>query len=352
MSFPDSPPRHTWLVLHRISEMLSNRTGLAETLAAIADAARQLTGARQGVCILLPPGRPPEYYGSEEAVTLGPLLLEALEHQDPSPNGTLSRAALQISCSESETVVALAMRIPNDWTVPGTVAAVYEAAPDEEASLILSFLAHQAGIAVHRWHLDTIIAERYITAIQALASAIDARDPSTHRHSQAVTELSVALARELGLSEEQVQTIRDAAILHDIGKIGISEEILFKPGPLTSGERAVVEAHPVVGASILLGIPHMEPLIPLVRHHHERYDGTGYPDHISGDQIPLGAQILAIADAFDAITTERPYHRGLSIPEACELLRKEAGTAFAPALVEAFVRMVLRRLREVAPEDG
>ncbi|MGC8875431.1 MAG: HD-GYP domain-containing protein [Chloroflexia bacterium] len=344
MSFLDPPSPYAWSVLFRILEMLSGNGSLAEVLTVIADAACELTEAWGGLCILLPTGRSAEYYGGEEAIRVAPLLLEALEHQDPPLETPSPHTTLVLHASEARTLHALATPIPARWTIRGTVAGLYEEMPDESASLILSLLAHQAGLAIDRWHLDAMITERYISAIQALASAIDARDPSTHRHSQAVTDLSVALARELGLSEDEVRTIRDAAILHDIGKIGISEEILFKPGPLTPGERAVVEAHPVVGASILLGIPYMQHLIPLVRHHHERYDGTGYPDHIAGEQIPLGAQILAIADAFDAITTERPYHRGLSIPEACDLLRQESGSAFAPHLVEAFVQMILRRL--------
>jgi|YelNatPaOPRAMG01_1025707.scaffolds.fasta_scaffold49567_2 putative nucleotidyltransferase with HDIG domain len=349
MPFPDTFPHHTWQILHRVSEMLCSEKSLAVSLTAIAQAAQELTGARAGLCILCPIGRAPETYGPEEAIRLAPQLLEALQRGDPPGSPWLS--TLQVPSSEPRILHALAAEIPARWTGQGTVVTLYEDPPDELAALVLSVLAYQAGIAIDRWHSVTIVTESYISAIRALASAIDARDPSTHRHSQAVTELSVALAQELGLSEEEIRTIRDAAILHDIGKIGISEEILFKPGPLTPGERAVVEAHPVVGVSILQGIPYTEHLIPLVRHHHERYDGNGYPDHLSGDQIPLGAQILAIADAFDAITTERPYHRGRSISEACDLLLREAGKAFAPDLVKAFVYMILRRLQQDSPEE-
>ncbi|MBN1484652.1 MAG: HD-GYP domain-containing protein [Chloroflexia bacterium] len=224
--------------------------------------------------------------------------------------------------------------------------------PEPKPNLALRLLGNQALIAIEKFRLESIVSQRDEGTIRALASAIDARDPSTHRHSQAVTDLAVSLAQAIGLDEEAVSRIRYAAILHDVGKIGIAESILFKPGPLTEVERAVVEAHPLVGVSILSGIPDMKELIPLIRHHHERYDGSGYPDGLRGDEIPLGAHILAIADSFDAMTNERPYHQGLSILEACAILEKEAGRLFDPELVPIFCRMIRQRIGVIETEDS
>jgi len=321
-------------------------------LRTLADAARELAGARWGLFLILAAGRPAEFYGSEEDIAMGPALLEALDRTS-LPQGHTSPLHLLVRAPHSEPrpLSALAMPVFHGKKMRGVLAALFEQATPKPSNLVLSLLGKKASIAMEKWWLNAVVSQSYSSVIRALASAIDARDPSTHRHSQAVTELSVAMAEALGLSEEEVNRVRYAAILHDVGKIGIAEEILFKPGPLTAAQRAVVEAHPVVGTSILAGIPYMEDLIPLIRHHHERYDGSGYPDGLSGDDIPLEAQILAISDAFDAITTERSYHRGMDIAEACTILEKEAGRSFAPDLVKVFVHMVRQRLGPPVEND-
>jgi len=351
-SAPKSSDDRVLVVLNHLCHMITESTSLSAILRTIAEAVQELAGARWGLFLILAAGRPPEVYGSEEALSLGPAVLQALQ-QTPLPqhNSSPMRLAIESPRSAIVPLSALVMPVIHGKRLRGALAALYEQVPDRPPDLILSLLVSKASIAMEKWWLNAVVSQSYANVIQALASAIDARDPSTHRHSQAVTELSVAMAEALGLSEEQVNRIRYAGILHDVGKIGIAEEILFKPGPLSPAERAVVEAHPLVGTSILAGIPYMEDLIPLIRHHHEHYDGSGYPDGLSGDDIPLGAQILAISDTFDAITTERSYHRGLNIAEACVLLQKEAGKSFAPDLVEAFVRMVRQRLEMPAQRE-
>jgi diguanylate cyclase (GGDEF)-like protein/putative nucleotidyltransferase with HDIG domain len=172
-------------------------------------------------------------------------------------------------------------------------------------------------------------------AAASLARAVDARDVYTGSHSQRVADLAARTARRLGLPDEDVELTRLAASLHDLGKLAIPEEILRKPGPLTEPERMVLERHPQIGFRMLesLGV---DPVAEWVLHHHERWDGSGYPDGLPGDRIPLGARIIFVADAFDAMTSERVYRRRVLPEQAVAELRRCAGTQFDPEIVDAF----------------
>jgi diguanylate cyclase (GGDEF)-like protein/putative nucleotidyltransferase with HDIG domain len=176
-------------------------------------------------------------------------------------------------------------------------------------------------------------AARY-RAAASLAKAVDARDAYTGRHSDRVAELAARIAARLGADESQVELTRIAASLHDLGKLAVPEEILRKPGPLTDGERSVLERHPQIGYQMLesLGV---DPIAECVRHHHERWDGGGYPDGLPGDAIPLGARIIFVADAFDAMTSDRVYRARLSEADALAELEQNAGTQFDPDIVSA-----------------
>jgi diguanylate cyclase (GGDEF)-like protein/putative nucleotidyltransferase with HDIG domain len=171
-------------------------------------------------------------------------------------------------------------------------------------------------------------------AAASLARAVDARDVYTGSHSQRVAELAARTARRLGLPEEDVELTRLAASLHDLGKLAVPEEILRKPGPLTDPERIVLERHPEIGFRMLesLGV---DPVADWVLHHHERWDGSGYPDGLPGEQIPLGARIIFVADAYDAMISERVYRRRVTPSEAISELERCAGTQFDPAIVTA-----------------
>ena len=182
-----------------------------------------------------------------------------------------------------------------------------------------------------------------LDTIYTLAAAIYARDNYTYEHSKKVTQYAVAMAEELGLSDEHKQLINNAAMLHDIGKIGIPESVLNKPGPLTSSERELIQYHVTIGETILNQMPYLRSLATIVRHHHERYDGYGYPDGLSKENIPLEARILAIADAFHAMTSDRPYRKALTREEAIEEMIRYAGTQFDPHLVPLFVNIVQSR---------
>ena len=180
----------------------------------------------------------------------------------------------------------------------------------------------------------------FVAILGVLAETIDKRDPYTAGHSKRVAAYSRLLARELGLPAREQDVIEHAALLHDVGKIGIPDAVLLKPDKLEPHERAVISQHPRIGAEILGGIAAMEDIVPCVLHHHERIDGSGYPDRLTADRIPVGARVIAVADTFDAMTTDRPYRRALSVATALSELRRVAATQLEPAFVDAFVRLV------------
>lgn len=184
-------------------------------------------------------------------------------------------------------------------------------------------------------------------SVLAMSESIDHRDPFTYNHSKRVATLSVALAEELALSHEQVATIELSALVHDIGKIGIPNEILMKPGALTSDERAQMELHPIIGYDMLRHYKQFRKGLGIVRWHHETWDGAGYPDRISDTRIPLEARIVCIADAFEAMTADRPYRKAMSSEIALQRLEEASGTQFDPNLVPLF-RRVCERIGEIA----
>lgn len=187
----------------------------------------------------------------------------------------------------------------------------------------------------------------YRTVVELLV-ALHAVDPSTTDHLWRVAERATALGQALGLSHDELRILWYAALLHDVGKIGVPDEVLRKEGALTATERAVVQLHPEIGALLLEEIEGLEAAAPLVLHHQERYDGRrdgcypGYPAGLAGEAIPLGARILAVVDAFDAMTSDRPYRPGLSPDAAVEELRREAGRQFDPGVVAAFLAVLGR----------
>lgn len=177
-----------------------------------------------------------------------------------------------------------------------------------------------------------------LNAITALANALEAKDIYSSGHSQRVAETSVAIARELGLPQDGIEKIRLAGLIHDIGKIGVRESVLNKQGILSDEEFRHVKCHCKIGEHILAPVMGDEEILKVVRHHHERYDGTGYPDRLSGEQIPVGARILAVSDTFDAMTSERPYRPAMSAEAACAEIKRCEGTQFDPEVADAFLR--------------
>jgi putative nucleotidyltransferase with HDIG domain len=202
----------------------------------------------------------------------------------------------------------------------------------EVRRLIDSF--NRAAVAVREGRENLTLA--YVEFVQSLASALDARDPYTAGHSRRVSEMSSAAAREMGLPAAIVEQVRVGALLHDIGKIGVPDEVLRKPGRLTAEEFALVQEHPAIGRRILEGVNGFSSYLAAVELHHENWDGTGYPHGQAGLATPVDARIIHVADAYDAMTTDRPYRRGMSHEEALARLREGAGTQFDPAVVRRF----------------
>ncbi|MCM8798018.1 MAG: diguanylate cyclase [Candidatus Omnitrophica bacterium] len=181
-------------------------------------------------------------------------------------------------------------------------------------------------------------------AIYAFARTIKLKDNYTGEHVENTVLYAVETARALGLSQEEIEKISDAAMLHDLGKIGISEKVLLKKSKLNSRELAEIRRHPLIGADILRSIHFMKGILPFIIYHHERYDGEGYPFGIKGEDIPLGARIVAIADVYQALISDRPYRKAYTKKEAMQIIKKGAGTQFDPQIVKVFLE-VLKKLR-------
>lgn len=194
--------------------------------------------------------------------------------------------------------------------------------------------------------LDGFLRDSSISTVRPLVAAIDTRDPGSAYHSEKTAEYAVAIGVELGFSTQDLSLTCKAALLHDVGKIGISDLILTKDGKLSLDEMEIVKGHSAVGADILAKSPQLAPVAVLVLHHHERYDGKGYPDGLTGNKIPLISRVLAVADTLDAMTSQRSYHTPASFKEAIEELQRLAGTQFDPDVVEATTRVVRRIIRQ------
>ncbi len=183
------------------------------------------------------------------------------------------------------------------------------------------------------------VSDLHLATIEALALAIDAKDQTAQSHIRRVQVYAAGLARALGMSANDIQGVKTAALLHDIGKLAVPEHILSKPGPLTQEEFQKIRIHPQVGAEIISGVPFPYPVAPLILSHHERWDGKGYPTGLKGAEIPLGARILSVVDYFDALMSERPYHKAMSVESAISLLRQESAKALDPLVVQTFIDM-------------
>lgn len=210
----------------------------------------------------------------------------------------------------------------------------------EEEIAFIKGMANQAALAIQNADLYEQVQDNYLRTITALAFALDARDSYTRQHSENVTKYSVAIAQELNLSPKEIDCIRRAGLLHDIGKIGIRDGVLLKPTKLSEEEYNDIKNHPAKGETIVNALPFLREEAKMIRHHHERFDGKGYPDGIAGDKIELGARILAVADSFDAMVENRVYRKALDLGVAFEELKKNGGKQFDPIAVNALIRVI------------
>jgi putative nucleotidyltransferase with HDIG domain len=205
--------------------------------------------------------------------------------------------------------------------------------------LYMTFRASMARVADANQHIAELN-QLYLATVQTLAAAIDAKDQITHGHINRVQHYAKQLALAVGVKNDiQLKAIQAAAVLHDTGKIAIPEAILNKPGPLTTAEFSVMKQHASIGADIVSSVNFPYPVEPIVRYHHENWDGTGYPSGLVGTSIPIGARILAVVDCFDALTSDRPYRSKLSDDAALQILVARRGAMYDPLVVDAFLRL-------------
>lgn len=206
----------------------------------------------------------------------------------------------------------------------------------------MRLFAGPLGQAIDNARLYSALKSQYLATVTALAEAVEKRDPYTGGHVRRVVQYSILLGYELGLSPEELDRLRLASALHDVGKIAVPDHVLRKPAPLDDDEAILMKRHTIDGAEIVARIPELRDILPGVRSHHERLDGLGYPDGLKSDEIPLAARIIAVADTYDAMTTSRPYRLALQSARAVDEIVGGAGSQFCPEVVAAFKRLVLR----------
>ncbi len=237
----------------------------------------------------------------------------------------------------------------------GFLALFHAGLPSEEEAWeeerLAEAAAAQASLAVENASLYADIERSYFSTVQALAKAIEVKDPYTRGHSERVTTYALMIAEAMGLDERERQKLKYAATLHDIGKIGIAGRVLNKPGSLTEEEYTHVKTHPLLGDSIVEPVEFLQEPRPIILHHHERYDGNGYPDGLRGEDIPLCARILSVADAFEAMRSDRPYRKALPLEEARRELVRNAGSQFDPRVVEVFLGILDRHGGDPIPRE-
>jgi putative two-component system response regulator len=213
----------------------------------------------------------------------------------------------------------------------------------------LDALQEQLPRAILR--LSSNIDRQTEAVVLSLGRTIESRDPLTHGHSIRLVEYTTLLGERVGLGEEDLAALRVGSLIHDIGKVAVPDAILLKPGPLTASERAIIDQHPIVGESICAPLESLRNTLPIIRHHHERMDGSGYPDGLCGDEIPLFARILQIADIYDALTSNRPYRKALSPEEALAELSKEAHSGWIDGLLVDQFKQLIQEMCEPLSRD-
>ena len=205
---------------------------------------------------------------------------------------------------------------------------------------LLSALTLQAAAAIENARLFDNLKDSFLTAVYTLAETIEKRDPYTGGHTKRVMEYSLAIGHFFDLSDQEMERLKLAAVLHDVGKIGVRDNILLKNGKLNDEEYSEMKRHTIYGGEVLKYIKYFKDIIPGVMHHHERYDGKGYPEGLKGDQIDVIARIISVGDTFDAMTSDRPYRKALSKEVACAEIAKYSGTQFDPEVVKAFLKAI------------
>ncbi len=344
-------------VLYNISKVASSSLDLDKTLGIILESAVKVTEASSGFIMLDRRGEDEKMHlelkaslgaleddsgrsiVSEEiadyvGVTGGPLLLI----------GDIARLGFKQKQEFKDAIYAPVSLAEKTIGVIGLINKQTGAFGKKDLQLVLTLANHASGV-INSARLFAELQESYFNTIKALAAAIDAKDPYTRGHSSRVAGYSELIAGQLDCSVEERQAISTAAYLHDIGKIGIEKQILIKPSRLTPAEYKLIQEHPHISARILASVAFLKETLPMVSGHHERFDGTGYPLGLAGADIPLGARVIAVADAFDAMTSNRPYRAAFDHDRALKELKDLSGAQFDPEIVKIF----LKHFKEVPP---
>jgi putative nucleotidyltransferase with HDIG domain len=344
---------NTTSMLYQLSVDVIQAEELSDAAELIAQAAYKLTNASEtGIMLLSKSGNFEAEVGID---AMG--IHNQLEHPQTSIDQAIQTGQSIIIPNENGSIVCYPL-----LTVGGTYGAMWMKIPESRGQNFanLQTLANQAAVALERAillaesrrqaeEIKQAYAELEITydrTLTSLMSALDARDRETEGHSVRVSRLAGTLARELGLPEGQMKSLERGALLHDIGKIGISDTILHKPDKLTDDEWKIMRVHPDIGARIVEGIPFLRDSVSVIRHHHERWDGSGYPSGLRGNEIPVQARIFAVADVFDALTSKRKYREKSTAEETLNYMKENAGVLFDPEIVDALARIAYHEFTE------
>jgi HD-GYP domain-containing protein (c-di-GMP phosphodiesterase class II) len=349
--------RRQLVELHRVTDALADPTDVPTMIVQIAtglleaekgmlivprDSSRAPTTAAADWDVVASVGFTPKDAADESVLALATSALGRDRVARDDHPGVRARNAPETKPSELYSLVALPIYVADEFLGVVVCANRPGGFGDFDDDVLLA-LGDQAGAVIENGRLQSELRDSYVAVVRMLAETIRVKDPALRTHSDEVSDYVVAVARRLGLDPERRERLRFGSLLHDVGKIAISEQILLKPGPLDDEEWRQVRLHPVIGARLLREVPSVAPLADSVLHHHERWDGSGYPKGLAGEAIPLESRIIAVADAFSAMTADRPYREHMTVEDACAELTRLAGSWFDANVVELFVEEVRRR---------
>jgi putative nucleotidyltransferase with HDIG domain len=345
-------------LLSRIGTAIVSYEGIDNLLTLIVENATAALEA-QGGSLMLVDGQKQELYVKAAWSTSGPVALADLSKlrmkvgegavglvaKDGQSLRTRGSAALlgltNGRAAEEGMILSVPLRLRD--TAIGVISVYREQAHKsfvDDDEMLLASIGSQMAVAIENYRLNMDVERTYLETVLTLALAVEAKDPYSAGHSKRVGYYAAKIAEKMGLDAEMQRILSDAGVLHDIGKIGIKDEILLKPSPLNEDEQKIMQQHPIIGEAIVKPVRSLQKVVGFIRHHHEWMDGSGYPGGLKGEQIPLGARILSVADVYDSLVTDRPYRKRIPIEEAKAELQRQAGSHLDPQAVDAFFKVL------------